>query len=51
MAHYAHKLANATPEQDTCELLCLESLFISDNKDGLSLNIEGISFTLAPQIV
>ena len=39
MAHHAHKLADTTLEEDTCELPCLDSLFISDNTDCLSLNI------------
>ena len=38
-------------EEDTCELLCLDSLFIYDNTDCFSLDIEDISFPLAPQIV
>ena len=38
-------------EKDTCELLCLDLLLISDNTDCFPLEIEEISFTLAPQIV
>ena len=33
IAHHAHKLADITLEEDTCELLCLDSLFISNNKN------------------
>ena len=51
MAHHAHKLADTTLEEDTCQLLCLNSLFIFDNTDFFPLGIEEISFPLAPQIV
>ena len=51
MVHHAHKLADATMEEDTCELLCLDLLFISDKTDCFSLDIEEISFMLAPHIV
>ena len=51
MAHHAHKSEATTLEEDTCELLCLYLLFISDNTDCLSLDTEDISFPLAPQIV
>ena len=51
MVHRTHKLADTTLEEDTCELLCLDSFFISDNTDCFSLNIEEISFPLAPHIV
>ena len=40
MEHHAHKLENTTLEQDTCELLCLDLLFVSDNADCFFLNIE-----------
>ena len=39
MVHHAHKLEDTTLEEDTCELLCLDLLLISDNTDCLSLNI------------
>ena len=39
MAHHAHKLAGTTLEEDTYELLCLDSLFISDNIYCFSLDI------------
>ena len=51
MVHHTHKLTYNTLEEDTCELLCLDLLFIYDNTDCFSLNIEDISFPLAPQIV
>ena len=51
MSQHTHKLADTTMEEDTCELLCLDSLFIYDNTDCLSLDIEDLSFPLAPQIV
>ena len=51
MAYYAHKVENTTLEQDTCEILFLDSLFISDNSYCFSLNIEEIYFPLAPQIM
>ena len=39
MVHHAHKLADTTLEEDTCEFLCMCSLFISDNIDFFSLDI------------
>ena len=51
MVRHSHKLADTIMEEDTCELLCLELLFISDNTYCLSLDIKKISFSLAPQIV
>ena len=51
MAHHAHKLAEKNLKEDTCELLFLDSLFISDNTYYFPLNIEDISFLLYPQIV
>ena len=51
MGHHAHKLAYMTIEEYTCELLCVDLLFIYDNTDYFSLDIEEISFPLAPQIV
>ena len=51
MAHHIHKLADTTLEKDTYELLCMDLLFIYDNKDCFSLEIEEISLPLAPQIV
>ena len=51
MAHHARKLADMTLKEYTCELLCVDSLFIYDNTDCLSLDIKEISFPLAPQIV
>ena len=42
MGHRAHKLADTTLEENTCELMCLHSLFISGNTDCFSLDIEGI---------
>ena len=50
MAHHAHKLADTTLEEDNCKIMCPESLYISDNTDCFSLDIEDISFLLAPQI-
>ena len=50
-AHHYHKLENTTLEEDTCEILCLDSLLISDSADCLSLDIENISFPLAPHIM
>ena len=51
ITYYAHKLADKTLEEDTCELLCLNSWFISDNTDCFSVNIEEISFLLDDHIV
>ena len=51
MVYHAHKLADTTLEEDTCELLCLDLLFISDNTDCFSLDTEGVSFLLDPQIL
>ena len=51
MAHQTHKLVDTTMEEDACDILCLDSLFIYDNTDCLSPDIEDISFPLAPQIV
>ena len=48
MVHHSHKWADTIMEEDTCELLCLDSLFISDSTDCFSLDIEEISFPLAP---
>ena len=31
MVHHDHKLADKTLEENTCQLLCLDLLFISDN--------------------
>ena len=42
MAYHAHKSAKTTLEEYTRELLCLDSLFISDNIDCLSLNVKEI---------
>ena len=42
MSHHAHKLADTTLEEDTCELLCLNSLYVSDNIGCFSLDIEEI---------
>ena len=39
MDHHAHNLVDTTMEEDTCELLCLNSLFISDDIDCFSLDI------------
>ena len=49
--HHSYKLADTTLEEDTCELLCLYLLFISDHTYCFSLEIEEILFPLAPQIV
>ena len=49
MAHCALKLAETTLEENTCELLCMDPLFISDNTDCFSFDIEEISFTLSTQ--
>ena len=51
MAHYTHKLSYTNMEEDICEILCLDLLFISDNTDCFSLDIEVISSLLASQIV
>ena len=51
MSHHAHKLVDTNLEEDTCELLCLGSLFIYDNTDWFSPGMEDISFPLAPHIV
>ena len=51
MAHHTHKSAYTTMEEDTCTLLCLDLLFISDNTDCFSLDKEDILFPLDPQIV
>ena len=51
MVHYVHKLADSNLEEDTCELLRLDSLFISNNTDYFSHNIEDILFPLATQNV
>ena len=39
MAHHYHILEDITMEEYTCELLCLDSLFVSDNTDCFSLDI------------
>ena len=44
MVHHAHQLSDTALEEDTCELLCLESLFISNNTYCFSLDINEISF-------
>ena len=49
MVHHTHKLTYNTLEEDTCELLCLDLLFIYDNTNYLSPDKEGISLSLAPQ--
>ena len=51
MIHRTHKLLDTTIEEDTCEILCLGLLLISDNTDCLYLDIEEISFLLAPHIM
>ena len=51
MAHHYHILEDITMEEYTCELLCLDSLFVSDNTDCFSLDMEDILFQLSPQIV
>ena len=51
MVHHDHKLADANMEENTCDILCLDSLFIYDNTYCFSLDIYDISFPLAPQIV
>ena len=51
MAHHTHKLADTSLEEDTGELLCLDSLLISDHTDCFSLDTEEISFPLDPHIV
>ena len=38
-------------EVETCEIMCQDSLYIYDNTDCFSLNIDEISFPLAPHIV
>ena len=51
MAHHSHKLVNTTLEEDTCGLLCMDLLFVFDNTNCFSLNMEEISFMLAPKIL
>ena len=51
MLHHTHKLADTESEEDTYVLLCMDSLLIYDNTDCFSLNIEEISFPLAPRIL
>ena len=51
MVHHSHKLSDTTMEEDTCELMCMDLLLISDNTDCFSLDIENISFLYAPQIM
>ena len=51
MVHRTHKLLDTTIEEDTCEILCLGLLLISGNTDCLYLDIEEISFLLAPHIM
>ena len=48
MVRQSHKLADTIMEEDTYELLCLDLLFIPDSIDCFSLDIEEISFLLAP---
>ena len=51
MAHHTHKLSNTTLEEDTCEILCLFLLLISDNTYCFFPDMEEISFPLAPHTV
>ena len=51
MAHHTHKLSHTTLEEDTCKLLCLDLLLLSDNTDCFYLEIEKIPFPLALHIV
>ena len=51
MTHHVYKLEDTTMVEDTCELLFLDSLLISDNTDCFYLEIEEISFILAPHIL
>jgi hypothetical protein len=51
MAHHETKIPSKTLENDACELLCLENLYVTDNADCFSLDPEEIAFPLAPQIV
>ena len=51
MVHHAHKLADTTMEKENCELMCLDLLLFSDNTNYFSLDIEDISFLLAPKTV
>ena len=51
MVHHAHKLVDTPLEEDTCEILCLDQLFVSYNTDCFSPGKEEISLPLAPQIV
>ena len=39
MAHQAHKLADTALDEGTYELMCLDSLLISDDTDCFSLDI------------
>ena len=39
MAHRAHKLADTTPEEDTCDIMCMDLLFVYDKTDCFSLDI------------
>ena len=51
MVHHTRKLSDTTLEEDTCELLCLDLLFISYQTDCFSIDMEEISFPLDPQIM
>ena len=51
MARHAHKLVDTILEEDICDILCLGSLFFSDNSDCFSLYIEEIPFPLDHHIV
>ena len=51
MAHHAHKLDHTALEEETYELLFLDSLLISYNTDCFSLEVEGISFPLSHHMV
>ena len=51
MVHHTHKLVYIDLEEEICGILCLGSLFVSDNTDYYSLDIEDIPFLLAPHIL
>ena len=49
MSHHAHKSADTTLEEDTWEIMCLDSLYTYNNTDYFYLDKEEIYFLLPPQ--
>ena len=47
MAHQVNKLSYINLEEDTCEIVCLDSLFISDDTDCFFLDMEYIYFSVS----